>query len=108
MDHAKLGNITGNCSSTVESPCLREACKVPSALEIAVTPYSHLVGMFYRLSKNVSPSPDSMFHYDVPCYVMSNVLTPCYDFMFYFYMACKCLLCFPVADHSIQHKMSPL
>ena len=68
----------------MESPCLREACKVPSALEIAVTPYSHLVGMFYRLSKNISPSPDSMLHYDeVPCYVMSYVLTPCNDFMFF-------------------------
>ena len=58
--HAKLENVTVNCSSTVESPCLREASKVPSALEIAMTPYSYLVGMFYRLSKNVSPSPDSM------------------------------------------------
>ena len=71
MDHTKLGNVTGSYSSTVESPCLREACKVPSALEIAVTPYSHLVGMFYRLSKNASPSPDSMLHYDVPCYVIA-------------------------------------
>ena len=70
--HAKLGNVTVNCSSTVESPCLREACKVPSALEIAVTPYSHLVGMSYRLSKNVSPSPDSMI---CPC-VIGIMLCP--------------------------------
>ena len=94
----------------MESPCLREACKVPSALESPVTPYSHLVGMFYRLSKNASPSPDSMLPYshlvmalcyDLESLVLYYFLTPCNDFMFFFYMACKCLLCFPVAYHSI-------
>ena len=58
--HAKQVNFTVNSSITVESPCLKEACKVPSALKIVVTSYSHLVGMFYRPSENVSPSPDSM------------------------------------------------
>ena len=58
--HAKEVNFTVNSSITVESPCSKEACKVPSALKIAVTSYSHLVGMFYRPSENISPSPDSM------------------------------------------------
>ena len=58
--YAKQVNFTVNYSISVESPCLKEACKVPSALKIAVTSYSPLVGMFYRPSENVSPSPDSM------------------------------------------------
>ena len=56
----KQVNFTVNSSITVESPCLKEACKVPSALEIAVTSYSPLVGMFYRPTENIPPSPDSM------------------------------------------------
>ena len=98
----------------MESPCLREACKVSSAPEIAVNPYSHLVGMFYRPSKNVSPSPDSMLPYDAMlcyCYfvmALCFLLTPCNDYMSFFDIACECLLCFPIAYHSIQHKMNPL
>ena len=51
---------------------------------------------------------DTMLLYGHLVMTLCYILTPCNDFMFFFYMACKCLLCFPVAYHSIQHKMNPL
>ena len=78
----------------VETPCLKEACKVISASKIAVTQCSHLVGMFCRLSENVS-------HLLTPCYVCTFACNS-------IWVVCKCLFGLQVALTIFCHLDNPI
>ena len=90
----KQVNFTPISLNMVETPCLKEACKVLLASKIAVTQCSHLVGIICRLSENVS-----------------HLLTPLYVFMFACILigvACKCLFGIPVALSILCHLDNPI